>query len=72
MNFIHLSEEPLKSKIKDTYFTKFSYSGSKIDFTITYKHKNLGEINLLWTEAKKRRKRYKKILHTAYTHHRKI
>ncbi|MBZ7937023.1 hypothetical protein [Campylobacter molothri] len=53
MNFIHLSEEPLKSKIKDTYFTKFSYSGSKIDFTITYKHKNLGEINLLWAEAKK-------------------
>ncbi|MBZ7972579.1 hypothetical protein [Campylobacter molothri] len=53
MNFVHLSEEPLKSKIKDTYFTKFSYSGSKIDFTITYKHKNLGEINLLWAEAKK-------------------
>lgn len=47
-----LSEEPLKSKIKDLYFSKFNYLGSKIDFCITQKLGILGEINLLWAEAK--------------------
>ncbi|STP13323.1 Nucleoside 5-triphosphatase RdgB (dHAPTP, dITP, XTP-specific) [Helicobacter mustelae] len=49
---LKLSEEPLKSKIKDLYFSKFHYHGGKIDFCITKNLKFLGEINLLWAEAK--------------------
>ena len=47
-----LTEEPLKSKIAQLFFGKFTYQGSKIDFIITQKHKTLGELNLLWAEAK--------------------
>lgn len=49
---LKLSEEPLKSKIKDLYFSKFSYVGTKIDFCITQNLGLLGEVNLLWAEAK--------------------
>ena len=48
-----LLEEPLKSKIAQLFFSKFTYQGGKIDFIITQKHKTLGELNLLWAEAKK-------------------
>ena len=47
-----LTEEKLKSKIKDLYFKKFNYFGDKIDFCITQNLGILGEINLLWAEAK--------------------
>lgn len=47
-----LAEEKLKSKIKDLYFKKFNYFGDKIDFCITQNLGILGEINLLWAEAK--------------------
>ena len=48
-----LAEEKLKSKIKDLYFKKFNYFGDKIDFWITQNLGILGEVNLLWAEAKK-------------------
>ena len=48
-----LTEEKLKSKIKDLYFKKFNYFGDKIDFWITQNLGILGEVNLLWAEAKK-------------------
>ena len=48
-----LAEEKLKSKIKDLYFKKFNYFGDKIDFCITQNLGILGEVNLLWAEAKK-------------------
>ncbi|EAJ6187283.1 hypothetical protein A9Y52_00640 [Campylobacter lari] len=38
--------------MREAYFSKFSIVGSKIDFIITQKHKDLGEINLFWAEAK--------------------
>ena len=47
-----ITEEKLKSKIKDLYFKKFNYFGDKIDFWITQNLGILGEINLLWAEAK--------------------
>lgn len=47
-----LTEERLKSKIKDLYFSKFGYHGDKIDFTISQNLGILGEVNLLWAEAK--------------------
>ncbi|WP_428845615.1 hypothetical protein [Helicobacter kayseriensis] len=50
--FLNLTEEKLKSKIKDLYFQDFNYFGDKIDFTITQNLGILGEINLLWAEAK--------------------
>ncbi|MDA3968165.1 hypothetical protein PF021_00570 [Helicobacter sp. A82] len=52
MNLSNLTEEKLKSKIKDLYFEDFNYFGDKIDFTITQNLGILGEINLLWAEAK--------------------
>ncbi|EKZ7396252.1 hypothetical protein RE535_000519 [Campylobacter coli] len=57
---LKLSEEPLKSKIKDLYFSKFNYIGTKIDFCITQNLKFLGEINLLWAEAKQGKSELKK------------
>ncbi|WP_342767780.1 hypothetical protein [Helicobacter brantae] len=51
-NLLTLTEEKLKSKIKDLYFKKFNYFGDKIDFCITQNLGILGEINLLWAEAK--------------------
>ncbi|EBF6020032.1 hypothetical protein FI603_03635 [Campylobacter coli] len=57
---LKLSEEPLKSKIKDLYFSKFNYIGTKIDFCITQNLGLLGEINLLWAEAKQGKSELKK------------
>lgn len=51
--WLKVDEETLKNKVREAYFSKFSIVGSKIDFIITQKHKDLGEINLLWAEAKK-------------------
>lgn len=49
-----LTEEKLKSKIKDEYFKKFGYYGDKIDFCITLELKRLDTVvDLLWAEAKK-------------------
>ncbi|HEC1775559.1 TPA: hypothetical protein R1726_001507, partial [Campylobacter lari] len=50
--WLKLDEETLKNKVREAYFSKFSIVGSKIDFIITQKHKDLGEINLFWAEAK--------------------
>ncbi len=58
--FLKLSEEPLKSKIKDLYFSKFNYVGTKIDFCITQNLGLLGEVNLLWAEAKQGKSELKK------------
>ncbi|MFP6251260.1 hypothetical protein ACLGC8_03260 [Helicobacter pylori] len=55
----NLNEEPLKSQIKAEFFKdkKFLYSGDKIDFIITYSHKNKGKPlwvePILWAEGKK-------------------
>lgn len=55
----NLNEEPLKSQIKAEFFKdkKFLYSGEKIDFIITYSHKNKGKPlwvePILWAEGKK-------------------
>ncbi|ELZ6381461.1 hypothetical protein UXW43_001109, partial [Campylobacter jejuni] len=57
---LKLSEEPLKSKIKDLYFSKFNYIGTKIDFCITQNLGLLGEVNLLWAEAKQGKSELKK------------
>lgn len=57
---LKLSEEPLKSKIKDLYFSQFDYVGAKIDFCITQNLGLLGEINLLWAEAKQGKSELKK------------
>lgn len=51
-SLLTLKEEKLKSKIKDLYFKDFNYFGDKIDFCITQNLGILGEINLLWAEAK--------------------
>ncbi|AJC84691.1 hypothetical protein IMC75_07420 [Campylobacter peloridis] len=51
-DWLKLDEETLKNKVREVYFSKFSIVGSKIDFIITQKHKDLGEINLFWAEAK--------------------
>ncbi|MBC5856936.1 hypothetical protein Cjcuy013_00880 [Campylobacter jejuni] len=58
--FLKLSEEPLKSKIRDSYFSKFNYVGTKIDFCITQNLGLLGEINLLWAEVKQGKSELKK------------
>lgn len=50
--WLKVDEETLKNKVREVYFSKFSIVGSKIDFIITQKHKDLGEINLFWAEAK--------------------
>ncbi|EGO0810544.1 hypothetical protein ITK70_001516, partial [Campylobacter lari] len=49
---LKLDEETLKNKVREAYFSKFSVVGSSIDFIVTQKHKDLGEINLFWAEAK--------------------
>ncbi|WP_120908614.1 hypothetical protein [Helicobacter pylori] len=59
LDFSNLNEEPLKNQIKDELFKdeKFLYSGDKIDFIITYSHKNKGKPlwiePILWAEGKK-------------------
>ncbi|MBF7043707.1 hypothetical protein, partial [Campylobacter volucris] len=52
--------EDLKNKIRELYFQNFSVTGSKIDFCITSDHKKLGEVNLLWAEAKQKSSDIKK------------
>ncbi|WQV25165.1 hypothetical protein KVJ98_07300 [Helicobacter pylori] len=59
LDFSNLNEEPLKIQIKAEFFKdeKFRYSGDKIDFIITYSHKNKGKPlwiePILWAEGKK-------------------
>ncbi|EAJ0349051.1 hypothetical protein YZ38_06950 [Campylobacter lari] len=50
--WLKVDEETLKNKVREAYFSKFSVVGSSIDFIVTQKHKDLGEINLFWAEAK--------------------
>ncbi|WJI93558.1 hypothetical protein QAD57_04555 [Helicobacter pylori] len=52
-----LNEEPLKSSVAKAFFENFDFSGDKIDFIITYNHKNKGKPlwvePILWAEGKK-------------------
>ncbi|AFI06497.1 hypothetical protein [Helicobacter cetorum] len=56
-DFKKLSEEPLKSSVAKAFFENFDFSGDKIDFIITYNHKNKGKPlwvePILWAEGKK-------------------
>ncbi|GAA9984468.1 hypothetical protein VN0985_14300 [Helicobacter pylori] len=54
-DFSSLNEEPLKSQIKAEFFKdkKFLYSGDKIDFILSYKHRSNAILPILWGEAKK-------------------
>lgn len=53
----NLNEEPLKSSVAKAFFENFDFSGDKIDFIITYNHKNKGKPlwvePILWAEGKK-------------------
>ncbi|GAA8561580.1 hypothetical protein HpBT283_14480 [Helicobacter pylori] len=53
----NLNEEPLKSSVAKAFFENFDFSGDKIDFIITYSHKNKGKPlwiePILWAEGKK-------------------
>ncbi len=57
LDFSNLNEEPLKSSVAKAFFENFDFSGDKIDFTITYNHKNKGRPlwiePILWAEGKK-------------------
>ncbi|WRB59993.1 hypothetical protein KVF01_06590 [Helicobacter pylori] len=55
LDFSNLNEEPLKSQIKAEFFKdkKFLYSGDKIDFMLSYKHRSNAILPILWGEAKK-------------------
>ncbi|GHP33568.1 hypothetical protein VN1178_12000 [Helicobacter pylori] len=55
LDFSSLNEEPLKSQIKAEFFKdkKFLYSGDKIDFMLSYKHRSNAILPILWGEAKK-------------------
>ncbi len=52
-----LNEETLKSSVAKAFFENFDFSGDKIDFIITYNHKNKGKPlwvePILWAEGKK-------------------
>ncbi len=56
-DFSSLNEEPLKSSVAKAFFENFDFSGDKIDFIITYSHKNKGKPlwiePILWAEGKK-------------------
>ncbi|GAA9940361.1 hypothetical protein VN0880_14050 [Helicobacter pylori] len=54
-DFSSLNEETLKSQIKAEFFKdkKFLYSGDKIDFMLSYKHRSNAILPILWGEAKK-------------------
>lgn len=54
-NFKKLSEEPLKSAISKAFFEYFDFSGDKIDFIISYNHKNKNTPPepVLWAEGKR-------------------
>ncbi|EJC10896.1 hypothetical protein HPHPP16_1349 [Helicobacter pylori Hp P-16] len=80
LDFSNLKEEPLKSQIKAEFFKdkKFLYSGSEIDFMLSYKHSN-ATLPILWGEAKRGDfddldKAFTQLLltigkHRLYTHH---
>ncbi|GAB0054062.1 hypothetical protein YGH029_13840 [Helicobacter pylori] len=57
LDFSNLNEEPLKSIVAKAFFESFDFSGDKIDFIITYSHKNKGKPlwiePILWAEGKK-------------------
>lgn len=57
LDFSNLNEEPLKSSVAKAFFKNFDFSGDKIDFIITYNHKNKGKPlwvePILWAEGKK-------------------
>ncbi len=57
LDFSSLKEEPLKSSVAKAFFENFDFSGEKIDFIITYSHKNKGKPlwiePILWAEGKK-------------------
>ncbi|RKV24636.1 hypothetical protein [Helicobacter pylori] len=57
LDFNNLNEEPLKSSVAKAFFENFDFSGDKIDFIITYSHKNKGKPlwiePILWAEGKK-------------------
>ncbi|GHS17895.1 hypothetical protein VN0926_14410 [Helicobacter pylori] len=55
LDFSNLNEEPLKSQIKAEFFKdkKFLYSGDKIDFILSYKHRSNAILPILWGEAKR-------------------
>ncbi|EQL46733.1 hypothetical protein [Helicobacter pylori] len=57
LGFSNLNEEPLKSIVAKAFFENFDFSGDKIDFIITYSHKNKGKPlwiePILWAEGKK-------------------
>lgn len=55
LDFSNLNEESLKSQIKAEFFKdkKFLYSGDKIDFMLSYKHRSNAILPILWGEAKK-------------------
>ncbi|GAA9742855.1 hypothetical protein VN0139_14400 [Helicobacter pylori] len=57
LDFSNLNEEPLKSSVAKAFFENFDFSGEKIDFIITYNHKNKGKPlwvePILWAEGKK-------------------
>ncbi len=55
LDFSNLNEEPLKSQIKAEFFKdkKFLYSGGKIDFILSYKHRSNATLPILWGEAKR-------------------
>ncbi|GAA8808591.1 hypothetical protein Hpoki86_14220 [Helicobacter pylori] len=57
LDFSSLNEEPLKSSLAKAFFENFDFSGNKIDFIITYSHKNKGKPlwvePILWAEGKK-------------------
>lgn len=56
-DFSSLNEESLKSSVAKAFFENFDFSGDKIDFIITYNHKNKGKPlwiePILWAEGKK-------------------
>ncbi|WP_120902810.1 hypothetical protein [Helicobacter pylori] len=57
LDFSNLNEETLKSSVAKAFFENFDFSGGKIDFIITYNHKNKGKPlwvePILWAEGKK-------------------
>ncbi len=81
LDFSSLNEEPLKSQIKAEFFKdkKFLYSGDKIDFMLSYKHRSNAILPILWGEAKRGNfddldKAFTQLLltigkHRLYTHH---
>ncbi|OLR49358.1 hypothetical protein [Helicobacter pylori] len=81
LDFSNLNEESLKFSVAKAFFENFDFSGGKIDFIITYNHKNKGKPlwvePILWAEGKKDKSELFKSLaqliltigkHKLYTH----